>query len=144
MTLRLSFGNRSHLPDEQLKNLARLISRAAAEADLGVNKIDLVEFREIEGSCRLSSVVKLCSAVRKAQRLWRGRAARSELKRQRDEEVEVVEDAGDGVGGVDDEVELSRLHVKRVRTDSKLLPRDGMMTRVGIEPPSPSPSMGSD
>lgn len=145
MTLRLSFGNRSHLPDEQLKNLARGISRAAAEAELGINKIDLVEFREIEGWCRLSSVVKLCSAVRKAQRLWRGRAARSELKRQRDEEVEeVVDDAGDGIGGVDDEAELSRLHVKRVRTDSKLLPREGMLTRVGIEPPSPSPSMGSD
>jgi hypothetical protein len=134
MTLRLSFVDRSVPSDDELKKLAMLVSQGAAKADLGIKKIDMIEFREQDGD-RLAGLVQLFGAVRKAQRLYRGRMARNRLREQRD-----------GMGAADGET--SRLGSKRGRDDGSQSGSPVKRGRTGstLSPdglPSPSPSTGT-
>ncbi|KAK5137339.1 hypothetical protein LTR08_008916 [Meristemomyces frigidus] len=88
LTVRFSFKDVTLLKEGQVKRLAKEVSQSAANSNLGINRIDFIEFQQNKGGERWAEFVRLLRVVKQVQRSWRLmiQTGGHSLKRKRDQE----------------------------------------------------------
>ncbi|KAK5120563.1 hypothetical protein LTR85_006219 [Meristemomyces frigidus] len=86
LTVRFSFKDATTLKSDQVVRLAKEVSQSAANSELGINRIDWVDFQQNKYGDRWPDFVRLLRAVKHVQRRWRALVLIRTQKRKRGRE----------------------------------------------------------
>lgn len=87
VTVRFTFEHIPSLLEHETVTLAKSLSKAAMETNLGINRIELLE---AVGTPRLAEATRLLTGVKKAQRQWRKHVESRKRKREEGLDAEAV------------------------------------------------------
>lgn len=88
LTVRFAFKDVTKLEPDQVKKLATGVSQVASNSDLGINRIEWVDFQVNRDGERLAEVLQLLQTVKDVQRRWRALSQANKRKRSRNEASE--------------------------------------------------------